>query len=94
MILVVPDLSYLWIAVSITLYLAQIGEVLMSETFKLLSSTQTSWDDLDVFRHWFYELKKCRPILTFTFTPTKKQSMILCELHIFEKTLSNSYREL
>ena len=62
------------------MYLAQLVEVALSQTTKLLFE-QDTWDDLEVFRIWFYELKKCRPVVTYKFTPTEDQVEILAELH-------------
>ena len=94
MIMVVPDASIAWICIGVVLYITQIVEALFfSQTAKLLSH-QNAWDDLDLFRLWFYELKKCRPVMTFKFTPTKEQSEILKELDAREKSLTHAYTEL
>ena len=51
-------------------------------------------DDLALFRLWFYELKKCRPVLTFHFAPTLEQAEVLRELAMQEKALKKAYEEL
>lgn len=70
MTVIKPDLNSVWISVGILLYLVQLVEVVLSETFRLTRHS-SSWDDLDVFRDWYHELKKCRPMVNFSFTPTK-----------------------
>ena len=93
MVLVLPDLAMVWLSVFGVLYLAQLIEVFLSSTRKLLSE-QSSWDDLEVFRLWFYELKKCRPVLTYQFTPTEQQITIMADLHKQEQLLEQAYAEL
>ena len=75
-----PGSYSVWVLISILFYLAQWVEVGLCQTTKLLWR-KGAWDDLELFRKWFYELKKCRPILIFTLTPTKEQTVILKELH-------------
>ena len=54
----------------------------------------STWDDLELFRLWFYELKKCRPMVTFAFKPTKEQGKIMKELNVSQEKLSQTYKEL
>ena len=93
MTLVLPDLTTIWLSVFGFLYIIQLIEVYFSQTKKLLME-QDSWDDLEVFRLWFYELKKCRPELTYQFTPTEYQIGVLAELHKQEQLLEQAYSEL
>ena len=93
MVLVLPDSAVIWLSVFGVLYIAQLIEVFFSSTQKLLSE-QSSWDDLEVFRLWFYELKKCRPVLTYQFTPTEQQITILADLYKQEQVLEQAYVEL
>ena len=62
--LVYGELAPAWITLGIFLYMIQLLEVYFSHTRKLLRYSD-SWDDLNIFRDWFTELKKCRPMLTF-----------------------------
>lgn len=93
MVLVMPDMKIVWIIVSTVLYTLQMLEVFMSQTTQLLWQ-ENGWDDLDLFHQWFYELKKCRPVLTFSFTPMEEHKTILCDLNNKEQTLANLYEEL
>ena len=68
MLLAYPDLSTIWILISVLFYIAQLIEVAYCQTSQLLWC-QPSWDKLEIFRKWFYDLKKCRPIVTFKFSP-------------------------
>lgn len=90
---VLPEQSSFWVIIGGVLYLVQLVEVFLSQTTSLLLG-QSAWDDLELFRFWFYELKKSRPKLSFSFTPTKDQDAILCELYTAEQTLAQTYKEL
>lgn len=57
-----------WATLSLLFYLAQLVEVAYCQTLRLLWC-QPSWDNLEQFRRWFYDLKKCRPVVTFRYTP-------------------------
>ena len=65
----------------------------MSETFRL-TRYSSSWDDLNVFRDWYHELKKCRPMVNFSFTPTRDQAMVLQEYHAVSVELERVYEQL
>ena len=67
MIVATPDVAYLWIILGLIFYLAQIVEVMTSQTLILLSKAQTAWDDLESFKNLFFQLKKCRPVVNFTY---------------------------
>ena len=56
------DVAVLWRLLFVVLYLLQLLEALTSQTFKLLWNSD-NFDDLDNFRKWFAEIKKCRPIV-------------------------------
>ena len=75
-----PELTFVWVTFGTLLYIVQLFEVYFSQTAKLVRLS-TDMDDLDIFREWFLELKKCRPYLTFSLTPTKEQETVLRELH-------------
>lgn len=54
-------------------YLVQLLEtILYSSTLRTLWQ-QNKWIDFEVFKVWFYELKKCRPKLTFVYEPTQEE---------------------
>ena len=91
--LVYQDLTPLWVTIGMLLYAAQLLEVYLSQTTKLLKYS-ASWDDLNVFREWFQELKKCRPMLKFTFKPTQEQASVLRELHTISIELQKSKERL
>ena len=93
LLVLLPDQRVLWVCLGGFLYIAQLIEVFLSQTVGLLWS-RNSWDDLDLFRLWFYELKKSRPKLTFSFTPTAAQVKVLAELHTVEQELAQCYSEL
>ena len=64
-----PENKTLWIVLSIVVYALQWLEVFFCQTTQLLQAKE-AWDDLELFKKWFYELKRCRPVLTFSFSPT------------------------
>ena len=78
--LVNPELTSVWFTVGAILYVVQLFEVYFSQTAKLVSLS-TAWNDLDLFREWFFELKKCRPTLNYSFSLTEDQTAVLRELH-------------
>ena len=78
--LVYPDLAPLWLTLGIVLYSLQLLEVYLCQTTKLVKYS-ASWDDLNVFRDWFSELKKCRPMLKFIYKPSLEQIAVLQEAH-------------
>ena len=56
------NVAPLWKLLFVVLYLLQLLEALTSQTFKLLWNCD-QMDDLDNFRKWFAEIKKCRPVV-------------------------------
>ena len=78
MTLLMPDIGTIWLIIGSILYIIQLIEVLFSQTTQLLRQEAT-WEDLELFRAWFYELKKSRPVLTFSYTPSHEQAKILAQ---------------
>lgn len=76
MMLVLPDLTPVWVTVGTLLYVFQLIEVFFCQTTKLIRQSAT-WDDLNVFRDWYRELKKYRPMITLEFTPTSDHARVL-----------------
>ena len=68
--------GYVWVALALLFYASQLVEMLTSETLRLLW-TQNTWDDLNSFRSWFHEAKKCRPELKLSYTPNSEQSITI-----------------
>ena len=64
----------------VLLYVLQLFEFCLSQTNKLFWQ-QESWDDFDLFKMWFFELKRCRPVIKFKYSPSKQQAKILANHH-------------
>ena len=67
----------------------QLIEFCLSQTNKLFWQ-QESWDDFDLFKVWFFELKKCRPVIKFRYKPTAEQGKILEEFHNADQDLQKA----
>jgi hypothetical protein len=66
----------IFIVLGVLLYIAQIFESCFSQTFKLVWQSP-SWEDFNVFKIWFIELKKCRPLIKFTYSPNSEQQLTI-----------------
>jgi hypothetical protein len=69
-------LKPLFIGLGCMLYLAQLIEAYFSQTYSLLWRSPT-WENFHTFQQWFQELKKFRPVVTFSYEPDEEQRRIL-----------------
>ena len=73
----IPKLFFVLSAIA---YITNLLEtILRSATLRTLWQ-HNKWIDLEVFKVWFYELKKCRPRLTFAYEPSKEEQDVFAKL--------------
>jgi len=60
-------------------YITQLTEALLySATMRTLWQ-QNKWIEFNVFKVWFFELKKCRPVLNFIYIPSTDEQELLAK---------------
>jgi len=68
--------TWIYTLLAFVLYATQLVEFCLSATNRMLWR-QGSWEDFKVFKMWFQELKKCRPAVKFSYTPSAEHTALI-----------------
>lgn len=81
-------LKPLLFSLSAILYVAQLIEGCLSSTTAFLWRSP-AWEDFSMFKMWFFELKKFRPVIHYSYTPSTEQRRVLQTTLFLEKQLQH-----